>query len=100
MTDLVITLPNKTTPGYLKRQRRALEFRSKMMSKDPDALTVEDFDGLVRFLSQFVTTPADPEQAYQTLYDQATEEQFDALLNSLLGGDANPTPSPQKRRKT
>ena len=99
MTDLVFELPNKSTPGYLKRQRKALVFY-KALTGDPEPETVDE---IVEFLVDFVTEPAEIEEAKEALRD-ASEDQFQLLFNAVLGRtdtEGNPTkPPPKKKRAT
>ena len=99
MTDLVFTLPDKSTPGYLRRQRQALVFY-KALTSDPEPETVDE---IVNFLVEYVTEPADTEEAKEALRD-ASEDEFNLLFNAVLGrsdDNENPTkPPPKKKSKT
>ena len=80
MTNLVFTPPDENTPGFLRRQREALKFM-QLLKGDP---TVEAVDGMVDFLVEFVTEPADKKEATEALWD-ASEAQFNELLGAVLG---------------
>ena len=89
MQDLVFAPPSKDDPGFLRRMREAVKF-SQLLKESP---TVETMDGMVEFLSQYVTEPADPEVAKEALWD-ATENQFLEMLKAIGGeGDVDPTQS-------
>ena len=80
MTELVFTPPDENTPGYLRRQKQALEFMQSLQG-DPTPKTI---DNMVEFLVQFVTEPKDVKQAKEALWD-ASQAEFDLLLKSVLG---------------
>ena len=80
MTDLVFTPPDENTPGFLRRQREALEFM-QVLKGDPSP---EAIDGMVSFLVEFVTEPVDKKEATEALWD-ASEAQFNELLAAVLG---------------
>ena len=80
MADLVFTPPDENTPGYLRRQKQALEFMQSLQG-DPTPKTI---DNMVEFLVQFVTEPKDVKQAKEALWD-ASQAEFDLLLKSVLG---------------
>lgn len=89
MSKLVFELPTAQTPGYLRRAKRGLEFRGKLKEGiDPSSI-----DDMVEFLVDYVTEPKDREKAKEALFD-ATEEQFNELIDALVGGEdeeENPT---------
>lgn len=82
--EMVFSPPAKDSPGYLRRARTALELQEAMKSP-----TIEALDRLVDFLAQYVTEPADREQAREALFD-ASEEQLMGLLETVGGAEANP----------
>lgn len=86
---LEFEVPGRQDPGFLIRQRRAMEFASKFNeeSRDPTVL-----DEMVDFLADFVTVPAEREQAIDALWN-ASQEQFEGMLEALTG--ANDRPDPQ-----
>lgn len=84
MAELVFTPPDENTPGYLRRQKQALEFMQSLQG-DPTPKTI---DNMVEFLVQFVTEPKDKDEARNALWD-ASQAQFDALLKSVLGQGEN-----------
>lgn len=88
MSVLRFDIPGPDAPGFLKRQRRVLEFQQKMEND----LRPETLDAMVEFLADFVTEPEDPEAKREALWD-ATQEQFMQLLQALSGEyeEENPT---------
>lgn len=86
--DLVFKLPDKDTPGFLRRQREAIRF-SENLKDNP---TVETVEALVNFLVDYVEEPQDRKEATEALWD-ASENQFMELLSALSGGQQaeNPT---------
>jgi len=92
-TKLVFTPPGPDAPGYLKRQRQALEFVNAINDKPQP----ETLDKMVVFLAQFVSEPEAHEDKLEALW-MASQEQFQQLLAAITGGvenDANPT-SPER----
>ena len=88
MGELVIRLPDKDTPGYLRRLIQADGFREKMREADNRP---EFYEALVEFLLTYVLEPADRDEARELLMD-ASKEQYDAMLKVVnSGGAANPT---------
>ena len=75
--ELVFEVPGPDASGYLRRQRKALEFR--LASNTPEGL-----DSLVNFLVEYVKVPEDREDAKSALWD-ASEEQIDELLDAISG---------------
>ena len=89
MPDLVFTPPGPDQPGFLRRQRTALEF-SEGLKEEP---TVALFDKMIDFLLDYVTEPADRKEAQDLLLD-ASENDFTTMLKAISGeGDENPTPA-------
>ena len=88
--DLVFTVPDADSPGFLRRQRDALRF-SRLLQEDPNDKVLDEMIG---FLAQFVTQPAEHEEAVDALLD-ASENQFKELLTSITAGameaEGNPT---------
>jgi len=76
--ELVFKVPGPDAPGYLRRQRTALEFRQA------DSKAPEGIDALVDFLLGYVEVPEDREEAKAALWE-ATEKQIDELLDSISG---------------
>ena len=88
---LVFAPPNPDAPGYLKRQRQALELFDGYKN-DPSVDTV---DTLVDFLLPFVTEPKTPAKAREALWE-ASENQIKQLIGVVVGGgeeesEENPT---------
>ena len=92
MTTLYFDPPSKDAPGFLRRQRMALEF-IQMINSDPQPETI---DKLVVFLAPYVRSPngkLEEKEAAEFLWD-ASENQFFAMLTALTGGEdeeENPT---------
>jgi len=95
MTDetrnkLVFAPPDADAPGYLKRQRLALELFDGYKN-DP---SVEMVDRLVEFLLPFVTEPKTKAKAEEALWD-ASQNQIQQMISVVVGGgkesEENPT---------
>ena len=93
MVDKTITLefriPDRNTPGFLKRQRDVLVFQQQLQ----DGTSPETLDKLVEFLAQYVVQPEEHQAKVDALW-MASEAEFMSLLKALGGqGDdgANPT---------
>ena len=88
MSEIVIKLPDKTTPGYLRRQMDADRFRQELGKNKGQ----EYWDTLVDFLLVFVIEPEDRQEARDLLLD-ATEEQYHQMLDVIHGRkkEENPT---------
>ena len=88
MAEIVVKLPDKTTPGYLRRLMVADGFREKMNVAGNRA---EFYESLIEFLLVYVIEPEDRNEARELLLE-ATEEQYRAMLAVIHGGGAtNPT---------
>jgi len=92
--QLVFEPPSKETPGYLRRQRKAIEFMAKLqtLATDPAPDVVDD---MVDFLLPWITVPEDRDEARDMLWD-ASERDFWDLFNAVQGGtekNSLPTPS-------
>lgn len=85
---LEFEVPDAQAPGFLKRQRRAMEFAEKFEAErtDPSVL-----DEMVEFLADFVVIPDDRKQAKEALWN-ASQEQFEAMLDAITGATAQPDP--------
>jgi len=88
---LVFAPPDPDAPGYLKRQRLALELFDGYKN-DPSVDTV---DKLVDFLLPFVTEPKTPAKARDALWD-ASQNQIQQMISVVVGGgedegEENPT---------
>ena len=90
MTELEFIVPGPDAPGYLRRQRKALEFSNRLTG---DA-SPELLDELVGFLVGYITQPTDPEAAKEALWD-ASEDQFNALLDAI-SGTTGEVPDPEE----
>lgn len=87
MKTIVFEPPGADAPGYLRRAKKALEFRNAVNAKDAGPETI---DALVEFLLPYVKEPADRSEAREALLD-ASEAQFMELINAVSGESANPT---------
>ena len=92
------TPPNKQTSGFLRRQRKAIEFQTLIKQEQ----SIEVLDKLVEFLAEFVTVPEEKAAKIEALWE-ASQEQFENMLQALTGtvnqvekeiAEANPTPTP------
>lgn len=89
MSQIRFEPPDPDEPGYLKRQRKALEFQ-RQLTKDP---APEAVDALVEFLLPYVKEPVERDAARDALWD-ASEAQFRLLIDLVSGRsseDTNPT---------
>lgn len=78
--NLHFEVPGSDAPGFLRRQRKALEF-SQSLSDNP---TPEDLDKMVEFLAGFVTEPKKHEAKIEALWE-ASQDEFEALLKAITG---------------
>ena len=87
---LVFAPPDADAPGYLKRQRQALELFDGYKN-DPSVDTV---DKLIDFLLPFVTEPKTKAKAEEALWD-ASQNQIQQMIGVVVGGgeesEENPT---------
>lgn len=83
---LVVELPTKETPGFLRRSRAAIAFQNKMKA---DVVTPEVIDEMIDFLLPMVKEPIDRNEARECLLD-ASQTQFEEMMSALVG-QANPT---------
>ena len=81
MSEGIFQLPNKSTPGYLRRVKALTEFQ-KAQSAESDQLV--KLNAMIEFLSGYVTQPANREEAKEALLD-ASQEQIDELFALLVG---------------
>lgn len=85
--EIIFKVPDKTTPGYLRRSKKALEFAQKLGG----TATPELIDEMVDFLVDYVSSPTERDAKIEALWD-ATEEQFGDMLSALTGGGASTVP--------
>ena len=73
--QLIFEPPGKDTPGYLKRQRKAIEFMAKLqtLATDPAPDVVDD---MVEFLLPWITVPKDRDEARDMLWDAILMKDF------------------------
>ncbi len=88
-TQLVFTPPSPDSPGYLRRARKALEFRQKLNSGNADPDTI---DLLVEFLLPYLVEPVDRNVAREELFD-ASETQFIQLIDVVIGNTSGENPT-------
>ena len=87
VTQIVFNLPTRQTPGYFLRQRKLLEIEQDR-KKDP---TPETIDKLVNFLADYVQAES-PEKARALMW-QASEEQWDQMLDAIGGASKEVPPT-------
>jgi len=95
--DIVVKIPDKHTPGFIKRQITTLEYvlswRQATENDDnsPEALRtmINAWQKTVEHLLQFVVEPADRDAAREALL-QASEEEINRILDAIRGKDAKP----------
>ena len=92
MVDLVFSPPDEHAPGFLRRQKKALTFIKAFNVDDP---TPDMIDDMVGFLVDYVTEPADRDEAIELLWD-ASQDQIMSLMQAVGGttkeeADGNPT---------
>ena len=80
MSEITFRPPGPDAPGYLRRQRQALEFAEAIKANPSPAL----IDRLVEMLLPFVIEPQDRQAARDALLD-ASETQFLDLLRVMQG---------------
>ena len=90
MTEIVFAKPGKQTPGFLRRLHNRITFEEKQKNAQSD---LERFENMVTFLLDFVTSPADRNEAKEALMD-ASQEQIDGLYEVL--GEKTETVPPVK----
>lgn len=79
--QIKFNIPDSNAPGFLRRQKRALEFQQKFK---PENMSPELVDDIIDFLADFVTEPVKMEDRKEALLD-ATQEQFEQLIKSIIG---------------
>ena len=89
--QLVMELPDRETPGFLRRSKKALEFSARIKAKQIDPAM---FDDMVEFLLPFVKEPADRDAARAALWD-ASQAQFETAMQALSGGGEHSTVPPE-----
>jgi len=95
MTILRFKVPGPDDPGYLRRMREGLRFRDQLAGGEP---TPEMIEEMAKFLATYVTEPADYAARVEAMLD-ASESEFNQLLEALMGENAaNPTKSTPKRK--
>jgi hypothetical protein len=86
---LHFTPPNKQTPGFAKRLKRALQFQQQISAGQATPQMVDD---IIQFLADYVTD-VPREQAVDLLYE-ASEEQFMDMLTGITGSSEAEVPPP------
>ena len=81
MTKLVVELPTRETPGYLRRSKRAMEYKEKIATLGTSPALIDE---MVEFLLPLVKEPTTKKEAREALWD-ISEAQFDEMLESLIG---------------
>ncbi len=80
--QVVMQLPDKDSPGFLRRSKQAALFVNRLRAKEVDASV---FDDMVEFLLPFVTEPQDRDAAREALWD-ASQAEFEKAMSALAGG--------------
>lgn len=84
MTEVKIVIPGRDSPGYLRRQKKAIEYAERVKDKarnDPSLI-----DEMASFLAPIVVIgDMKPEDAKEWLMDNLTEAQFDQIMEALTG---------------
>lgn len=95
MSDKILEFspPDADAPGYLLRQRNALELYEEVQQNPSPAV----MDALVEFLAQYVSHPEKMDDRKEVLYS-ASENQIKSLISAIVGGGENPT-SPEETGK-
>jgi hypothetical protein len=84
MSEIVFVFPTASTPGWLRRQRRAVALQNELLEKpSPDAV-----DRLVEFLLEYVSQPEDRNEAREAIWDMPQDELTKAI--TTLGESATP----------
>jgi hypothetical protein len=91
MAEFTFAIPDKDTPGFLRRSKRALEFQQAMGGE----ITPDKFDAMVEFLLDFVQEPADRDEARRMLWDDLSEQQYYDILAQITGGGETSTIPPE-----
>ncbi len=84
MSELVIQVPDRTTPGYPRRIKRLIELQRAFRSfsgENPDPAVL---DTVIEGLLPYVAEPTDPDAAREALWD-ASQAQFEEVLAALTG---------------
>lgn len=87
--QIVFQPPDKNKPGFLKRQKKALQFQRMLNQSDP---TPEALDLMVEFLSEFVIEPQGKAEAIEAIWE-ASEAQWQDMMQALRGS-GEPAPLP------
>lgn len=86
MAEVKIVIPSKDSPGYLRRQKRALEYTARI--KDRDKQDPGLIDEMAAFLAPIVVVGEMSEKdALEYLMDNLSEAQFDQIMKALTGDD-------------
>ena len=86
---LILRIPDAKAPGFLRRQRRALEFKEQI---DAGQFSVALLDDIIAFLLDYVVEPTDRNAARDLLLD-ASQDDFAAFLASVTGAKETPLAS-------
>ncbi len=83
-----IALPTKDTPGYLRRQKQALQIKQEI---EKVGMTPESIDKLLELFLPFVSEPVDRNLAREELLDMS-QAQYQEALDKITGNKKeNPT---------
>jgi hypothetical protein len=81
ITKVVLTIPRKDEPGYLRRTRRMYEISEAM---ENESATMKDLDEFIQIILKYVSVPVDRKEAEDALLD-ASEEQILELFDAIKG---------------
>lgn len=80
-----LTPPSKDAPGYLRRLDKTLSFQAAMKQAAATKEYPADLiKGIVEFLADYVTEPADRSAAIEALWE-CTENQFTGMIDAITG---------------
>lgn len=82
MSKFQYRIPDKESPGFLRRSREALRLRDSLTSNP----TAETVDNMVSFLAEYIVEPADRDGAINALLE-ASENEIKELLTAVTGGN-------------
>lgn len=86
MEKLIVKVPDKDSPGYLRRLYNASQFQVKIKT---DGITPELVESIAGFLADYVE--GDREESIKLLWD-CSENQFMELMNAVSGGGVKEVP--------
>lgn len=88
MSKVVLHIPDRNTPGFPRRLKRAAQFQAQVKA---DGFTPDLVEQVVNFLADYIEGD-NHEQQVELMWD-CTEDQFNEML-SALGGSGKQIPPP------